>query len=88
MTIKQQINNASIQNVFHLHNGVSHPIHLCRNLSILPSHIVVFFTKSNKLWNKRKYYFLYIWLLGHIMLYRRRKEIASLDTKELLNTHV
>ena len=37
MTIKQQINHASIQKVFHLHNGVSHAIHLCHTLSILQS---------------------------------------------------
>ena len=32
----------------------------------------VLFTENNKLWNERKEYFLYIWLLQCIMLYRRR----------------
>ena len=48
----------------------------------------VVFTKNNKLWNKRKDNFLYIWLLQCIKSCRRRDEIASLGTITFSDTHV
>ena len=48
----------------------------------------VVFTKNNKLWNKRKDNFLYIWLLQCIKSCRRRDKIASLGTITFSDTHV
>ena len=36
MTIKQQINHGTIQNVCHLHNEIFHVIHLCYNFALSP----------------------------------------------------
>ena len=48
----------------------------------------VVFIKDNKLWNKRKDNFLYIWLLQCINSSQRRDKIASLDTITFSDTHV
>ena len=48
----------------------------------------VLFPKNNKLFNERKEYFLYMWLLQCITFYRRRSKITSLDTIAFLDTHV
>ena len=48
----------------------------------------VLFNKNNKLWNKRKENFWYIWLLQCIKSCRRREKIASLDTISFSDTHV
>ena len=34
MTNKQQINDAAMQKVCHLHNDIFHPIHQCLTLSV------------------------------------------------------
>ena len=72
MAIEQQTKHGTIQKVYHLDNGIFHPIHLGHTLSILLFHLPVLFTKNNKLLTKRKEGFLHIWMLQHIVLYQRR----------------
>ena len=56
-------------------------IHLCHTLSqFYPITSPVFFTKNNELWNERKNFFLYLWLLQRITAYQRMQKIASSDT--------
>ena len=48
----------------------------------------VLFTENNKLWNRRKEDFLYIWMLQCITLYQRVQKTASLEKIAFLDTHL
>ena len=82
---KKKINSdGSIQNAFHLHNGIFHPIHLSHFFNFITSPEL--FDKNNKLRNKRRHDFFYISLFQHITLYQSRKKVASFDTTVYLDT--
>ena len=64
ITVNNKLTTELFQKVCHLFNGIFHSITFVTLSQFYSVTSLALFTENNKLWNKRKEDFLYIWLLS------------------------